>query len=328
LRFARKIPSPADAPFCIGMQDHVGGHLIDGEVETIFDNIRPLTRRHFVRNPTFIAFLSLFAVAAAVAGPVDSAIVAAMKLPDAPNYSWRTDVVDDGRTYEVVGATDRATDYSLVTQPLVNAVARRAPRGGGASSNVATLIFKGPEQFVIQSDDGWRSSGEMLSGSDRGGSRRGGLSGPPGMGGLPGMGGPRGRGSRGGGGGGEAAGYSNLQNTLSRPHEEIAIIVAGAADLKVEEDVITGSLSETAAKLMLVHAGQKTITPLRASGTVRLWVRNGVLLKYETRLEGVLSVESSGGRREVAVHQTATTTLTEVGTTKFEVPAEAMKKLG
>jgi hypothetical protein len=30
----------------------------------------------------------------------------------------------------------------------------------------------------------------------------------------------------------------------------------------------------------------------------------------------------------VTVHQTATTTLSEVGTTKVEVPAEAKKKLG
>jgi hypothetical protein len=281
-----------------------------------------------MRRPTFIALLNVFATAAAVAGPVDSTIVAAMKLPEAPNYSWRTDVVDDGRTYEIVGATDRATDYSLVTLPLVNAVARRTARGGGASSNIATVIFKGSEQFVIQSDEGWRRSDEPSAVEERGGGRRGGFGGPPGMGG------PRGRSSRGGGrspGGpeaGAAPAYSNLQNTLSRPHEEIALIVAGAADLKVEGEVVTGSLPETTAALLLVHAGQKEITPLRAGGTVRLWVRNGTLVKYETRLEGVLSVEGSSGRRQVTVHQTATTTLSEVGTTKVEVPAEAKKKLG
>ena len=96
----------------------------------------------------------------------------------------------------------------------------------------------------------------------------------------------------------------------------------------MEEGVIAGVLSETAAKLLLVHAGQKTITPVRAGGTVRLWVLNGVLVKYEISLEGVLAVEGRAGRREVAVRQTAMTTLSAVGTTKVEVPPEALKKLG
>ena len=101
----------------------------------------------------FIALLGVVVTAAAGAGPVESAIIAAMKLPEAPNYSWRTEVVDDARSYEIVGATDRTGDYSLVTMPLVNAVARRGPRGGGASSNIATVVFKGAEQFVVQMDE-------------------------------------------------------------------------------------------------------------------------------------------------------------------------------
>lgn len=148
------------------------------------------------------------------------------------------------------------------------------------------------------------------------------------------MGGPRGRGGRGSGRppGGDSArpepAHSNLQNTLSRPHEEVAIIVAGASDLKVEGETIRGTLSSTAAALLLVHPGQKDLTPLRASGTVRLWIKDGALQKYETRLEGRLAVDGSFGRREVEVQQTATTTLSAVGTTKFEVAPEAQKKLG
>ncbi len=273
---------------------------------------------------------ALAAVAAAWAGPVDSAIVAAMKLPEAPNYSWRTEVADDARTYEIVGATDRATDFSLVTMPVATAAApRRGPRSPGATSNVTTVIFKGAEHYVVQWNEEWRRPEELPTRSDQGDGRRSG-----GFGGPPGMGGPRPRGSRGGSrsaSGGEGAAvpaYSNLQNTLSRPHEEIALIVAGATDLKVEGDVVTGSLPENTAVLLLIHAGQNNITPLQAGGAVRLWVRGGVLVKYETRLEGVLSVTGAAGRQQVKVQQTATTTLTEVGTTRFEIPAEARKKLG
>jgi len=51
-------------------------------------------------------------------------------------------------------------------------------------------------------------------------------------------------------------------------------------------------------------------------------------LRYETRLEGTLQVETRSAKHEVVVHQKTTTSLKDVGTTKFEVPDEARKKLG
>jgi hypothetical protein len=123
--------------------------------------------------------------------------------------------------------------------------------------------------------------------------------------------------------------YSNLQQTLSRPHEEIAIIVAGYVELKAEEGgVFFGTLNETGAKLLLVHAGQDKITPLKASGTFRLWIADGRLLKYETTLQGTLQIETRSAKHEVVVHQKSVTTIKAAGTTQFEVPDEARKKLG
>lgn len=164
----------------------------------------------------------------------------------------------------------------------------------------------------------------------------GGVFGGGGMGGR-GMGGGGGGGGRGGGGfpapvddRGEAGGrtFSNVQKTLSRPHEEIAVIIAGGSELKAEGEVVSGRLSETSAKLLLVHEGQHDRVPLQAGGTFRLWVRGGALVKYETRLEGVLRVDDSAGRREVRVSETSTTTLSEVGTARVEVPPEVRKRLG
>ena len=284
-----------------------------------------------MRSHIVVALALAFPVAA-FASPTDTAIVAAMKIPDAPNYAWHTDVVDDARTYEISGKTDRATDLSTVNMPLVSSIRRRTSPSRGASSveNVATAIFKGDEKFVLETESGWQSPDD-ISANDRGGDWRG-------RGGPGGYGGRMSRSSRTGGGGrypsGDSGGrgptppYSNLQKTLSRPHEEIAIIVAGFTDLKIDGDVVSGTLSETAAKLLLVHAGQKEITPKSASGTFRLWIQNGVLTKYETKLEGALSVETNSGKREIAVHQTATTTITDIGTTTFDVPAAAKKKLG
>ncbi|MEY2881384.1 MAG: hypothetical protein RLZZ15_3764 [Verrucomicrobiota bacterium] len=253
----------------------------------------------------------------AFAGPAESAIVAAMKLPDAPNYSWVTAVDDDARSYEITGKTDRATDYSLVTMPMVGAVRGRTARSGAAVDNQATVLFKGDERFVVETNDGWFTTDELRPAGARGGS--------PG-----GPGGGR-RGRRGGFPGGDGRpvpAYSNLQKNLSRPHDEIAIIVAGYVELKVEDGIVAGTLNDTSARLLLVHPGQDEITPLAAAGAFRLWIKDGALVKYETTLEGKLSVETASGRREVVVRQKSTTTVTGAGTTTFEVPAAARKKLG
>ena len=288
-------------------------------------------------------------VTVASAGPVESAIVAAMKLPDAPSYAWRTEVADDARTYEISGSTERAGEYSLVTMPIPVTGGRRAARGPVNSSGTSTVTawFKGAVDCVVQSGDGWRRPEEVANAGDRdfgggGGQRRRGGGGGPfggggGFGGGRGMGGGGGGGGRGGGGfpppgddRGEAGGrtFSNVQKTLSRPHEEIAVIIAGGSELKAEGEVVSGRLSETSAKLLLVHEGQRDRVPLQAGGTFRLWVRGGALVKFETRLEGVLRVDDSAGRREVRVSETSTTTLSEVGTARVEVPPEVRKRLG
>lgn len=266
------------------------------------------------------------------AGPVESAIVAAMKVPDAPSYAWRTEVSDDARTYEISGSTERAGEYSLVTMPIPVSGGRRAVRGPINSSGTSTVTawFKGAVDCVVQSGDGWRRPEELANANDRDAGGGGGQRRRGGFGGGRGMGGGGGRGyppvdDRGEGGGRT---FSNVQKTLSRPHEEIAVIVAGGSDLKAEGEVVSGRLSETSAKLLLVHEGQRDRVPLQAGGTFRLWVRGGALVKYETRLEGVLRVDDSAGRREVRVNETATTTLSEVGTARVDVPAEVRKRLG
>ncbi len=267
-----------------------------------------------------------------------------MKLPDAANYTWSTTIDDDARTYAVDGQTDRASDLSLVNMPVVAALRRRVSSAPSSSVDLATVAFKGDEVYAIQTDKGWKNAGEIAAMSPAnantpyggypggwGGMRRGrrGMMGGMGRGFPP----PDDSGTAPNGDqngdGRQPPHYSNLQKTLSRPHEEVGIIVAGASDLKVEDgDVMGGTLSETAAKLLLVHAGQKEITPLKASGTFRFWVKDGALVKYEVKLEGRIAVVTNGDRHEIDIHQTAMTEIKSVGVTKFDVPDEAKKKLG
>lgn len=265
------------------------------------------------------------------AGPEETAVVAAVKLAEAPNYGWVSDISDDARSYTIDGKTNLAdpADYSLVNMPLVSALRRNMAgspaAGGGRSDNHVNAIFSGDEKLVIEVGDTWKTPEELQSAPSPGADRaRGRVGSGPGA-----SRGRRGRPSGTSGGGDRPAPvFSNLQLTLSRPHEELSIIVAGYTDLKVEGAIVSGTLTETGAKLLLVHPGQKEITPLQGSGTFRLWIKDGALVKYEVRLEGTLAVVAGGNRREIQVHQTAVTQLRDVGTTKFDVPAEAKKKLG
>jgi hypothetical protein len=119
-------------------------------------------------------------------------------------------------------------------------------------------------------------------------------------------------------------GYSNAQYGISRPHEELAIIVSSYADLNVDGNVVEGRLTDQGARLLLVRDGQKDITPLVAAGIFKLQLQNGMVSSYLVRLEGILAV----GKKKVHVHQTTNTVIMNVGTTKFDVPVEVEQKLG
>lgn len=279
--------------------------------------------------PSFRALLplALLCTAALHAGPTDLAVVAAMKLPEAQSYSWTTSVEDDARTYQISGQTDKS-DFSVATMPLANTTRRRVIRGNSNTANEADVVFKGAEKCVVQTDTGWKTPAEIaeqarIDGREKDSGGSGGY--PDGdypgrypAGGLP--------------GGGERAGtpppYSNLQINLSRPAEEIGLIVGGYTEIKMDGDAVTGALSEISAKLLLVHPGQNQLTPIKANGTFRFWTRDGMLSKYELNLEGTITVETTGGsKRDVIVHQKSTTEIRAVNTTKLEVPDEARKKL-
>ncbi|MSU53952.1 MAG: hypothetical protein EXS41_11280 [Opitutaceae bacterium] len=261
------------------------------------------------------------------AGPIESGIVAAMKLPEAKSYSWVSLIEDDARSYDITGQTDKS-DFSIVSMPMISAIRRRVSRGSANSDNQVDVIFKGAEHCVIQTPDGWKTPAELAN-APRPDQRPGG---PGDGGGFPAGGflggGPSRRGRKGSGPPGTPPPYSNLQLNLSRPHEEIGLIIGSYTEIQSDGDIITGTLSETGAKLLLVHAGQNELTPLKASGTFRLWVTNGSLEKYELRLDGTLSVETPSARRQVEVHQKSTTEIKAIGTTNFDVPEEARKKLG
>lgn len=272
------------------------------------------------------------AISVLQAGPAESSIIAAMRLSEEPNYTWASTIEDDARTYEIVGKTERGGP-TRVRMPLVNALRRQL--GRSAPDHLVEAVFLGNERCVLHTESGWLTLDEVrrIRGPVRTASVGTTIRTVPGPGGgsylintspvfgtQRGMLGPRPPERR-------PVPYSNLQFAVSHPHEELGVVVASHRDWQVEGEVVTGSLSEMGAALLLVRDGQREIQPLAAGGTFKLWIRDGMVIRYQLRLEGVLSVATSRGTQRVAVQQVSFTNITDVGTTQLDVPAEAKRKL-
>ncbi|MFN3486228.1 MAG: hypothetical protein ACK44W_12200, partial [Planctomycetota bacterium] len=100
-----------------------------------------------------------------------------------------------------------------------------------------------------------------------------------------------------------------------------------AKELKDEGGgVYAGELSEEAARELLStgrRGGQGAPSVSGAKGSVRFWLKEGMLVKYEYALQGKMTF----GQREVDVNRTTVVEIKDVGTAKVEVPEEARAKL-
>ena len=67
----------------------------------------------------------------------------------------------------------------------------------------------------------------------------------------------------------------------------------------------------------------KAPEPKNAKGSVKFWIKDGALTKYELKLSG--TVNFNGDDRDI--ERTTTVEIKDVGATKFEVPDDARKKL-
>jgi len=273
-----------------------------------------------MKQLTPACLLFLFSAAAASAGPLEDAIVSAVRLTDVANYSWTATISDDARTYDIEGKTVRGA-FTRVRMPVVNSIRRKL--GRDVTDAQIDAIFRGNVDCVLLTESGWMRPDELRE--------------PPPeskeLDPLPKVGGSTGirastsrlpiptRDKK------PAQPYSNLQLAISHPHEELGVIVSSHESFEVEGDTVSGTLTSVGAQLLLVRDGQPEIIPIHASGTFKLWLRGGVVARYQLRLEGVLSVLTPRGRAHVSVQQSALTQIQHVGTTTFEVPTTAQAKL-
>jgi hypothetical protein len=253
--------------------------------------------------PTLAAFTAVLAYAA----PADDLTAAAKKLADASSYAWT-------RTTEQPNSQFQAGPVEGV-----------AEKGGFTKT---TSSFNGNE-FVS-----YRKGDEMVSKNQEGvwmnnEERRAAFQG--GAGGQGGQGGRGGGGGRGFGGFGGFGGGAGQQN----PAEELTSLVGQLKNVKSADGVITGDLTEEAVAQRLTFGGrggrggqgggQTPPAPKNASGTAKVWVKEGAVTKYQLQVKG--TVAGRGGN-EMEIDRTTITEIKNVGSAKVDIPEDAKKKFG
>ena len=233
---------------------------------------------------------ALFAATLAHGAPADDIKAAAKKLADAANYSW-----------------------TVTTQNA--APAAGAPAGGGAGAgpvegktekggftvitrtfggNAMQTVVKGDKRVQQGQDGAWMTPEEMATAGGRG----------PGV--APVV-----------------------------PADEIVALAAKVKELKAADDVIAGDLpADGAGALLLAGRGGRggaggapatpPAAPQNASGSVKIWLKDGVLAKYEYHIKGTVTGRNG---TPTDVDRTVTTEIKDVGATKLDVPADAKAKL-
>jgi len=95
-------------------------------------------------------------------------------------------------------------------------------------------------------------------------------------------------------------------------------------ELKKDGEIIAGDLTEEGAKnLMRFRRGGEGPAISDAKGSVKFWLKDGMLAKYEFKVSGKMDFNGN----EVELDRTTTVEIKEVGKTKIEVPEGAKSKL-
>ena len=243
----------------------------------------------------------LFSVTALMALPLwaadlaDEVKAAAKKLADKPNYSWtaKAESAQQGQGRRGFSPPSGKTEKNGLTV-LTYTIGERT----------IEAVRKG-DKVAVKSGDAWKTGEELASDS--------------------------------------GDGAPNPQRFMARgvqqaklPATDAEELAGRVKDLKKDGDAYTGVLTAEAIKQMFSFGGRRPggdgggagagPDTSGLKGTAKFWVKDGVLSKYETRVEGKMSFGRDGQERDI--NRATVTEIQEVGSTKIEVPAEAKKKLG
>jgi len=107
------------------------------------------------------------------------------------------------------------------------------------------------------------------------------------------------------------------------PAAEAANLVSKTDELKKDGDAYVGRLTEEGAKELVAFGGRGgNIQVSDAKGTIKFWVKDGVLSKYSYEVEGSVRFENN----DMKVKRSTEIEVRDIGTTKVVIPDEARTK--
>jgi hypothetical protein len=128
--------------------------------------------------------------------------------------------------------------------------------------------------------------------------------------------------------GGTAAAVVRFLRSYKAPFAESARLAGSVKEFKEEEGAFSGDLKDEAAKEFLLagarrREGEEAPKTTDAKGSVKFWIKDGALTKYEIKVQGKVGA----GDRETDINRTTTVEIKDAGSTKIEVPDEAKQKM-
>jgi hypothetical protein len=230
-----------------------------------------------------------------LAGPLlaadakDDVTAAAKKLAAKGNYSWKS-------------TTDLGANSPFQPGPVEGKTADGLTwLSTSFQDNTTEGLMKGTNNIVVKTEEGWKKADEIAGGGGGGG---------------------------GGGGFNPATFFVGNMQRLRTPSVEVEALAGQVKELKKDGDAISGDLTEDGAKAMAAFGGRGRgggAAPTNAKGSVKFWVKDGELTKYQTKVSGK---RTNRNGEEQEFERTTTVEIKDVGTTKINAPDEAKKKLG
>jgi hypothetical protein len=221
---------------------------------------------------------------AADSSPKDDVQAAAKKLADADNYTWTSTVEFTGGRFRPGPTTGKINKEGLILLSMT--------RG----DNTIEAVVKG-DKGAVKTQDGWQSFAEMAANQDQ--PRRGRF-------------------------------MARMLRNYKAPAAEITDLLGKVKDLQSADGVCSGALTEDGAKQLLSFrrggrrgGGGNGPEISGAKGTVKFWVTDGALTKYQIHVQGTISF--NGNDRDI--DRTTTVEIKDVGSTTLSVPDEAAKKI-
>lgn len=164
--------------------------------------------------------------------------------------------------------------------------------------NLTMAVRKGT-QAIVKTDEGWQTAEELRAAAQ-------------------------------GGGGGRGTWMRGALLRARMPAEEAALIVDHSVQLKAADGVISGDLTEAGAKELLSFGrggrqGAQMPEAKNAKGSVKVWLKDGQIAKMQVRVSGTFTGRNGEDRDMTRI---TTCEVKDIGSTKVDVPADAMKKLG